>query len=82
MDSLHDHPYIYERWWSYDESIGADGVNIKLLLTNEDGTSMVLLGTSVWDTEESLATRWVCSIKFGSFLYGEGGFFAITTIFQ
>jgi len=54
IESIQDHPYIYERWWIHDSS----GVNVKLLLTNEEGTSMVLLGTSVWDAEDSLATRW------------------------
>jgi hypothetical protein len=58
IESIQDHPYVYERWWIHDTS----GVNVKLLLTNEDGSSMVLLGTSVWDNEDSLATRWVCSI--------------------
>jgi hypothetical protein len=55
VDSIQDHPYVYERWWMHD----SNGVNVKLLLTNEDGTSMVLLGTSVWDAENSLSTRWV-----------------------
>ena len=45
------------------------GVNLKLLLSNEDGTSMVLMGTSVWDAGEEeacLTSRWVCSIAKGS----------------
>jgi hypothetical protein len=70
IDSLHDHPYIYERWWTSD----TNGVNMKVLLTNEDGTSMVLLGTSVLDAEDSLAARWVCSIAVGSFLYTRARF--------
>jgi hypothetical protein len=82
MDSLHDHPYIYERWWTHNGSIGADRVNIKILLSNEDGTSMVLLGTSAWDTEDSFSVRWVCSIIFGSILYGERSVFAIAAIFH
>jgi len=67
IDSLHDHPYIYERWWMRDSR----GVSLKLLLSNEDGTSMVLMGTSVWDggeEEDCLTSRWVCSIAKGSFL--------------
>ena len=67
MDALHDHPYVYERWRTQQPN----GINLKLLLTNEDGTSMVLLGTSVWNTDDSLAARWVCSIHYGTFLYGE-----------
>lgn len=70
IDSLHDHPYIYERWWTSD----TNGVNMKVLLTNEDGTSMVLLGTSAWDAEDSLAARWVCSIAVGPFLYTRARF--------
>ena len=47
------------------------GVSLKLLLSNEDGTSMVLMGTGVWDAgeeEDCLTSRWVCSIAKGSFL--------------
>lgn len=61
LPSLQGHSYIYERWWSHDDNLGANGVELKLLLTNTDGTSMVLLGTSVWKTEEeSSSARWVC----------------------
>jgi len=56
IDSLHDHQFVYERWWMQD----ANGLNLKILLTNEAGTSMVLLGTSVWDSDDYLSTRWVC----------------------
>lgn len=59
FETLQDHPYIYERWWDHNDTLGAEGVNLKVLLSNEDGTSMVLLGTSVWDTDESNSTRWV-----------------------
>jgi len=34
------------------------GANLKLLLSNEDGTSMVLMGTSVWEEEDCLTSRW------------------------
>jgi hypothetical protein len=62
LESLHNHPYVFERWWSHDNNLAGDGTNLKLLLTNEDGTSMVLLGTSAWDVEDSVSTaRWVCS---------------------
>jgi hypothetical protein len=44
---------------------------MKVLLTNEDGTSMILLGTSAWDTEDSLSARWVCSICSWIFLICE-----------
>ncbi len=59
FETIQDHPYIYERWWDHSDALGAEGVNLKLLLSNEDGTSMVLLGTSVWDADESHAARWV-----------------------
>lgn len=55
VEQIQDHPYIYERWWIHD----SNGLNMKLLFTNHDGTSMVLLGTSVWDVEDSLSARWV-----------------------
>jgi len=61
------------------------GVNLKLLLSNEDGTSMVLMGTSVWDAgeeEDYLTSRWVCSMLKALFLYGERGVFAVATVFQ
>jgi hypothetical protein len=62
LSSLEGHPYIYERWWNHDDTIGATGIELKFLFTNADGTSMVLLGTSVWGTEEENAiTRWVSS---------------------
>lgn len=64
LPSLQGHPYVYERWWSHDDSVGASGVNLKVLLANGDGTSVILLGTSVWDTEESSSARWVCSPAF------------------
>lgn len=71
LESLHNHPYVFERWWSHDSSMEADTANLKLLLTNEDGTSMVLLGTSVWDVDDSSCTRWVCSISLGDSYIGE-----------
>lgn len=55
VEQLEDHPYIYERWWTHD----VNGPNMKLLFANHDGTSMVLLGTSVWDAPDSLSARWV-----------------------
>ena len=55
LESLHDHPYVYERWWTVESG----SLSLKLLLSNEDGTSMVLLGTSPWDTENSFTARWV-----------------------
>ena len=60
LPSLEGHPYIYERWWSHDDSLGAKGVELKLIFTNAEGSSMVLLGTIVWRTEEESSTaRWV-----------------------
>lgn len=59
FETLQDHPYVYERWWDHSDTLGAGGVNLKLLLSNHDGTSMVLLGTSVWDADQSTSTRWV-----------------------
>ena len=52
---------------------GSGSMNLKLLLSNEDGTSMVLMGLSVGGTaavteEDSLTSRWVCSTAKGSFL--------------
>ena len=58
IDTLHEHPYVYERWWSNDEN---NEVSMKLVLSNQDGTSLVLLGTSLWDSEQDNANRWVCS---------------------
>jgi hypothetical protein len=55
IEQIQDHPYFYERWWIHD----SNGVNMKLLFSNHDGTSMVLLGTSVCDLEDSLSARWV-----------------------
>lgn len=76
-----------------DSSAGS--MNLKLLLSNEDGTSMVLMGTSVGDAamiveeEDHLASRWVCSIAKGSFLIWRArclcscnGFSAIVWIFS
>jgi len=55
IEQLQDHPYLYERWWIHD----SNRLNMKLLFTNYDGSSMVLVGTSVWDAEDSLSVRWV-----------------------
>ena len=60
LPSIEGHPYVYERWWNHDDTVGATGIELKLLLTNADGSSMVLLGTSVWGTEEeAFISRWV-----------------------
>jgi hypothetical protein len=59
LPSLEGHPYIYERWWSYEDGVGDGPLNMKLLMTNPEGTSMVLVGTSAWEPGMSTA-RWVC----------------------
>ena len=59
LDSLHDHPYLYDLWWSHESATTPDEVSMKMVLSNEDGTSVVLIGTSVCDKEDARATCWV-----------------------
>jgi hypothetical protein len=62
IESLQDHPFLYERW-SQPDAMGSQQ-NMKMLFTNEEGTSLVLLGTSVQDgpDEISPAARSVHSV--------------------
>ena len=59
LDSLHDHPYLYDLWWSRDLATSPDSTNMKLVLTNQDGTSVILIGTSVCDKEDAKTACWV-----------------------
>jgi hypothetical protein len=60
LESLQDHPFLYERWGSQNDAIGSGQ---KLLFSNEDGTSLVLLGTSVQEDLDDFppAARSVCT---------------------
>jgi hypothetical protein len=63
IESLQDHPFLYERWC---QEVATDSEQrLKLLFSNEDGSSLVLLGTSVLENPDDLspAARSVSSMS-------------------